>query len=96
MGFVILTGASGSGKTAIAEAIAARRGGRVNVFHFDRVVVPALEEMVIEYGSDEAWREPRHSSGWKRLLQPSVQHATHCLRDRCGCPSSRTLLPRQG
>jgi dephospho-CoA kinase len=56
MGFIILTGASGSGKTAIAEAIASRYGENVDVYHFDRVGVPSPEEMIANYGSPEAWQ----------------------------------------
>jgi adenylate kinase family enzyme len=38
MGFIVLTGASGSGKTEIAQAIASRYGEYVDVYHFDRIV----------------------------------------------------------
>lgn len=56
MGFVVLTGASGSGKTTIAEAIASRYAGHVHVHHFDRAGVPPLEQMIAEHGSGEAWQ----------------------------------------
>ncbi len=56
MGFVILTGASGSGKTAISETIASRHTESVDVYHFDRVGVPSPEEMIANYGSGEAWQ----------------------------------------
>ncbi len=56
MAFVVLTGASGSGKTAIAEAIAFRYAEHVDVYHLDRVGVPPLEQMIAEYGSGEAWQ----------------------------------------
>jgi len=56
MGFVVLTGASGSGKTAIAEGIACRYAGHVDVYHFDRIGVPPVEQMVTKYGSGEAWQ----------------------------------------
>lgn len=56
MGFVVLTGASGSGKTAIAEAVASRYAEHVDVYHFDLVGVPPLEQMIAEYGSGEAWQ----------------------------------------
>jgi adenylate kinase family enzyme len=56
MGFVVLTGASGSGKTAIAEAIASRYAEHVHVHHFDRAGVPSLEQMIAEHGSGEAWQ----------------------------------------
>jgi RNase adaptor protein for sRNA GlmZ degradation len=56
MGFVILTGASGSGKTAICDAIASRYTESVDVYHFDQVGVPSLGEMIANYGSTEAWQ----------------------------------------
>jgi len=50
MGLVILTGASGSGKTAIADAVASRYAGLVDVYHFDHLGVPPLEQMLVQYG----------------------------------------------
>jgi len=55
MAFVILIGASGAGKTAIARSIA-ECDADVSVFHFDRIGVPSVEEMVAEWGSGEAWQ----------------------------------------
>jgi dephospho-CoA kinase len=51
MPLIVLTGASGSGKTAIAEAIETGRPGLVDVFRFDGIGVPSLEAMV-----GEAWQ----------------------------------------
>jgi adenylate kinase family enzyme len=51
MALVILIGASGAGKTTIAEAIAQRHGDEVAVFHFDQIGVPSVERMVAECGS---------------------------------------------
>jgi hypothetical protein len=56
MSLVILTGASGSGKTAIAEAIEGARPGFADVFRFDRIGVPSPEPMVTGWGSGEAWQ----------------------------------------
>ena len=56
MRLVILTGASGSGKTVIAEAIAAERPSVAEVLHFDRIGVPPTEEMLARWGSLEAWQ----------------------------------------
>jgi cytidylate kinase len=56
MALGILTGASGSGKTALAEAIAARYGEQVQVYHFDSIGVPAREHMIAKYSSGEAWQ----------------------------------------
>jgi len=55
MQLVILTGASGSGKTAIAEAIRTRRPDLAEVLHFDSIGVPSHEER-LAWGSDGAWQ----------------------------------------
>ena len=57
MRLVILTGASGSGKTAITEAIAAERPSVAEVLHFDRIGVPPTEDMLAGWGSLEAWQQ---------------------------------------
>jgi dephospho-CoA kinase len=56
MRLVVLTGASGSGKTAIAEAIATGRPDLAEVLHFDRIGVPSPEAMVAGWGSGEMWQ----------------------------------------
>jgi ATP-dependent Clp protease ATP-binding subunit ClpA len=53
---VVLTGASGSGKTAIAEAIRIGHPDLAEVLHFDSIGVPSLEVMVAGWGSGEAWQ----------------------------------------
>ena len=53
MRLVVLTGASGSGKTAIANAIRARYSARAEVFHFDS---PPTDRMIAECGSIEEWQ----------------------------------------
>jgi len=56
MRLVILTGASGSGKTAIAEAIASERPPLAEVLHFDRNGVPPLEERLVRQDLEGAWQ----------------------------------------
>ena len=56
MRLVILTGASGSGKTAIAEAIRIGRPDLADVLHFDSIGVPPPEER-LAWGSDGAWQQ---------------------------------------
>jgi hypothetical protein len=55
MQLVILTGASGSGKTTIAEAIRIWRPDLAEVLHFDSIGVPSPEER-LAWGSDGAWQ----------------------------------------
>ncbi|WP_245257405.1 hypothetical protein [Methylocapsa acidiphila] len=56
MRLVILTGASGSGKTSIANAIKLERPELAEVLHFDSIGVPSSEAMVTGWGSGEAWQ----------------------------------------
>ncbi|MBY2947022.1 AAA family ATPase [Rhizobium leguminosarum] len=56
MPLVILTGASGAGKTTIAEAIERLHGKKIDVFYKDRIGVPPVEEMIDKFGSVEGWQ----------------------------------------
>jgi hypothetical protein len=56
MRLIILTGASGSGKTAIADTIKTDRPGLAEVLHFDQIGVPPAESMISGWGSTEAWQ----------------------------------------
>jgi hypothetical protein len=56
MRLVILTGASGSGKTAIVEAISKGHSDLAEVFHFDRIGVPSPEDRIAGWGSGEGWQ----------------------------------------
>ena len=55
MRLVILTGASGSGKTAIAEAIRTGRPDLADVLHFDSIGVPSPEAR-LAWGPEGAWQ----------------------------------------
>jgi RNase adaptor protein for sRNA GlmZ degradation len=78
MGFVILTGASGSGKTAISEAIASRNTESVEVYHFDQVGVPSPEEMIANYGSTEAWQLAK-TYEWMAKIAATRETERHVL-----------------
>jgi energy-coupling factor transporter ATP-binding protein EcfA2 len=67
--FVVLIGASGSGKTTIASAIEQRYGNEVQVFYFDRLGVPSVDHMIAEYGSGEAWQRAK-TFEWMAKLAP--------------------------
>ncbi|HEV2704119.1 MAG TPA: AAA family ATPase [Steroidobacteraceae bacterium] len=71
MAFVVLIGASGSGKTTIARAIAQRRAGEVEVFYFDSIGVPAEAQMITECGSSEQWQRAK-TIEWMAKLAPRV------------------------
>ncbi|MBX5205975.1 AAA family ATPase [Rhizobium sp. NZLR1] len=65
----ILIGASGSGKTTIARAIAERSLDNVDVLFFDALGVPSAEDMIREYGSGEAWQFAKTVEWMKRIAE---------------------------
>jgi hypothetical protein len=73
MRLVILTGASGSGKTSIANAIKVERPGLAEVLHFDSIGVPSPEAMVAEWGSGEAWQRAMTLAWMARIAGISGQ-----------------------
>jgi RNase adaptor protein for sRNA GlmZ degradation len=73
---IILTGASGAGKTTLANAIAAKCGAAVKVLFFDSIGIPPVEEMIASFGSGEAWQRAR-TIDWMQKIASSTD---------CGCP----------
>lgn len=56
--FVFITGASGAGKSHLAQALEEKLNPKfVSVEYFDRIGVPEFEDMIKEYGSCEKWQE---------------------------------------
>jgi len=66
---VILIGASGSGKTTIARAIAQQHADEVEVLHFDGIGVPSGQRMIAEHGSGEEWQRAK-TIEWMAKLAP--------------------------
>jgi hypothetical protein len=67
---VVLVGASGAGKTTIANAIANQRPKVADVFFFDRIGVPNPEAMIAEWGSGEAWQRAMTLEWMTRFANP--------------------------
>ena len=53
---LVVTGASGAGKTAAVEALASRSLPGVQCFHFDSIGVPTLDVMDRDYGGADSWQ----------------------------------------
>jgi hypothetical protein len=64
---IILTGASGAGKTAIAKAIENRRPRVAEVVFFDQIGVPTPEAMIAGWGSGEGWQRATTLQWMERL-----------------------------
>jgi hypothetical protein len=60
---VVLTGASGAGKTAIAKSVEAMRLRNHVTLFFDSIGVPSPDEMRARYGI-----EPQPGGGWQRAM----------------------------
>jgi ABC-type phosphate/phosphonate transport system ATPase subunit len=71
MRFVILIGASGSGKTTIARTIAQRFASDLEVFDFDRIGMPSAERMHVKHGSAEGCQRAK-TIEWMATLGPSA------------------------
>src|SRR6516165_11669039 len=96
MPFIVLTGASSSGKTAIAEAIACRYGEHVDVYHFDRMGVPSADQMTADYGSVQTWQRSKTHDEWRKLPPTVRRRATYYPNGRCDVPSPWRLPPQAG
>ena len=75
MRLVILTGASGAGKTTIAQAIASERPPIAEVLRFDNIVVPPAEIMIAAWGAAEAW-QPAKNLEWIARI-PAMRELDH-------------------
>lgn len=74
---ILITGASESGKTTLAKAI--KNMNIAEVFYFDDIGVPTLDNMVAKYGSPEKWQEWATHEWIHRLsLQKGSVIATGC------------------
>jgi dephospho-CoA kinase len=74
MGLVVLTGASGAGKTTIAKAFAQAHPALAEVHFFDRIGVPSLEEMTAQFGSPEEWQRLKTIEWMKTLAARMLTH----------------------
>lgn len=66
---VVLTGASGAGKTTLAQAIAKEFPLRCEVLFFDSIGVPSIEQIEAEYGSGAEWQRAM-THRWMECIKP--------------------------
>jgi hypothetical protein len=68
---VVVTGASGVGKTALVRALDHRNLDGVRCYFFDSIGVPSPEEMTVEFGSPSLWQEVMTERWITRLVANS-------------------------
>lgn len=64
---IVVTGASGAGKTASVQALDARGLAGVQCFYFDSIGVPSPEAMERDFGGGERW-QTRATTDWVSRL----------------------------
>ena len=99
---LVVTGASGAGKTASVESLAARGLPGVRCFHFDSIGVPEPAEMARLYGSGEGWQAAASEAWIARLAAEEIEVAVldgqtrhsfvHAALGRAGNPPARIVL----
>jgi shikimate kinase len=66
MRLIVLTGASGSGKTAIAKTVQSCCRN-TDVLFFDSIGIPSLDRMIAECGSPEEWQRAKTTEWIARI-----------------------------
>ncbi len=101
---VVVTGASGAGKTTLVRALEDRNLPGIRCHYFDSVGVPTPEAMIAEFGSPEEWQaetthrwiaklakngDPHQVGVLDGQVRPSVALAAFA---RCGVSRGEILL----
>ena len=68
---VVVTGASGAGKTTMVEAVEQSAQCDVDVFYFDSIGVPPVDDMIAEFGSTDEWQRAATRKWVNRILESS-------------------------
>lgn len=68
-GILVITGASGAGKTTAARVLDARGRPGVRCFEFDSIGIPSADEMQRDFGGPEAWQAHATKRWIERLVE---------------------------
>lgn len=102
---LVVTGASGAGKTEAVRALEARRLPGIACFYFDSIGVPSAEAMARDHGGGEQWQADE-TAGWIACLADLPDDAIRVavlegqmrpsvvvrVRERPGTPSIDVVL----
>jgi hypothetical protein len=83
---LVVTGASGSGKTAAVRALDARALPGVRCYYFDSIGVPSREEIERDFGDGEKWQAVA-TERWLERLAADPEHAEVYVLDGQTRPS---------
>jgi hypothetical protein len=93
---LVVTGASGSGKTAIVRALEMRALPGIRCYYFDAVGVPSVEEMCRDFGGPEKW-QALTTQRWLDQLATNPDETEVCVLDGQTRPSFvRSAAERAG
>jgi hypothetical protein len=82
---LVVTGASGAGKTTLVKAIETSRPG-VLCYYFDSIGVPSVELMTLQFGGPEAWQRVM-TEQWMQRLAANPEGARLAVLDAQTRPS---------
>jgi dephospho-CoA kinase len=71
-GILVITGASGAGKTTAVRALEARGRPGVRCFEFDSIGIPSADVMDRDFGGPEAWQADATKRWIARLVPETV------------------------
>lgn len=71
-GILVITGASGAGKTTAMRALEARGRPRVRCYEFDSIGIPTADVMNRDFGGPEAWQADATKRWIARLVRETV------------------------
>jgi energy-coupling factor transporter ATP-binding protein EcfA2 len=83
---LVVTGASGAGKTTLVRALEAMAVPGVACHHFDDIGVPSVEEMIRDHGSGEGWQQAM-THAWMQRLRDSGASVRSAVLDAQTRPS---------
>lgn len=70
---IIVTGASGVGKTSILRLLDERKIPNLKIYFFDDLGVPSTEEMIRDFGSVENWQKDRLSEWIEKIIKENTK-----------------------
>jgi energy-coupling factor transporter ATP-binding protein EcfA2 len=93
---LVVTGASGAGKTTLVNALSELRLPGVGCYVFDSIGVPPVEEMVRVYGGGEQWQSAMTEQWIARLLRNDDGVRVAVLDGQVRASMARGYLMRLG